>query len=229
MITHLAFENRRKEKIHGVLKRKKTGGPLIIVCHGYKSSKEHPANRAITDLLYSLGHTTFAFDFSDSAQGFAIDNQVNDILTVINFFKEEKDIILLAGSFGAFSAAIAVPQSSKIKGLITINGFFGTFQVGFGVLKIYLMMKILSFANSTYREILRYVQKNYQPQKIVVDTLVIHAKNDKTVFSSQSQTFFKQLTGRKNIYMLQKADHDLTQKATIQEIVTIIDEWLSKR
>lgn len=51
MIKHITFTNAHNEMIEGILKVKKPSSPLIIVCHGYKSSHNHPAIESITDKL----------------------------------------------------------------------------------------------------------------------------------------------------------------------------------
>ena len=132
MIKDLEFNNSKNEKIHGVLKEKNTSGLLMIVCHGYNSSKDHPAIVTITDKLYKMGHSTFSFNFSKSAQAFNLKEQIADIKDISNFFKKYNKIIILSASYGALNGAIAITQLSKIKGLITVNGFFGSIKLGLG-------------------------------------------------------------------------------------------------
>lgn len=232
MIKTVEFSNTKYERIKGVLKGKKSNNtllPLIIVCHGFKSSKDHPANVSITDKLYDLGYTTFCFDFSQSAQGLHLRQQVEDIRDVISFFKQYKKIIILAGSLGSLSAAIATSQSARIDGLITLNGFFGASQAGIAVLKQYLLFRILCLFNASYRDAWKFLKKNYLPKKIICDTLIIHARYDKAVFSSQSEDFFNKVSGNKELILLDEGDHHLTRDTYRQETVESIDRWLKNR
>ncbi len=228
MIKNLEFTNSKGEKIKGILKEKNTSGPLLIVGHGLNSSKEHPASEGITDRLYTMGHSSFSFDFSKSAQNFSLKEQVSDILDIINHFSNYKENVLLAPSLGVLSMVITAKQSEKVTGLITINGFFGTAQLGLEILKTYLLFRVLVFINKRYKENWKYFKQQYKPKKINCKTLVIHARHDEVVFISQSNSFFRKLGGKKEFHILEKGDHNLTQESTKQETADVIDRWLKK-
>ncbi len=229
MIKTITFPNSRNEKIIGELKEKKTSDTLLLVGHGYKSSKNHPATATITDMLCDMGHPTFSFNFSKSASGFSLAQQVADITDMTVYFKNYKRFVILAPSLGALSGTLAAINSSKISGLVTINGFFGSGQIGLKVLKAYLLFKLIAFFPSKYRDAWQFFKKNYQPEKITCDVLVIHAKHDNQVFISQSKDFFKKVSGRKTFHVLEKGDHHLTKESYRQEVAETIDSWLKKK
>jgi len=229
MIKKIELNNTKNEKIKGVLKEKNTSGPLLIVGHGFNSSKEHPATDEITDKLYKMGHSTFSFDFSKSAQAFSLREQVSDILDIINYFSNYKETILLAPSIGALSMVIATTQSERVKGIVTVNGFFGTAQLGKEILKTYLLFRLLVLFKREYKDTWNYFNKNYKPEKIRCNTLIIHAKHDEVVFISQSQGFYKKVKGKKELYILENADHHLTREEYKQETAEEIDKWLMNR
>ena len=77
-----------------------------------------------------------------------------------------------------------------------------------------------------YDQPVRFFKKNYKPEKLICTMLVIHAKNDKEVFLSQSKDFFKRVAGPKELYILENADHHLTHESYRQEVATAIDRWL---
>lgn len=226
MITDIVIPKINKEEIIGVLKEKEPSKMLIIVCHGYNSSKEHPALASITNKLYDMGHSVFSFTFSRGARGIHVQQQIADIKDIVSYFRKYSSIIILAGSFGALDGAIATTKLSKITGLITVNGFFGSSKLGFNYLKIFVVMKILSFFIPSYRKIWKYLQKNYQPENIMCDTLVLHAKHDEGVSFAQSQEFFKKIAGKKEFHILENADHHLTKESYRQEVADVIDKWL---
>ena len=228
MIKDIELYNSKNEKITGVLREKNTSGPLLIVDHGFKSSKDHPATNAITDKLYEMGHSTFSFNFSKSAQGFNLKEQVSDIIDVIDSFKRYKKIMILAPSLGAVSAAVTATQSPKINGVITINGFFGSWQLGTVILKTYLLFRLTALLGGANKKNWKYFKIYFKPERIACDTLVIHSKRDEVVFIAQSENFFKQLTGKKTFYVLENADHNLTKDEYRQEVTEVIDKWLKK-
>ncbi|HSA84203.1 MAG TPA: alpha/beta hydrolase [Patescibacteria group bacterium] len=228
MIKKVEFNNSKGEKIKGLLKQTKPSRVLLLIGHGFKSSKEHPATVGVTDRLYTMGHSSFSFDFSKSAQNFNLKEQVEDIIDIIRYFSIYKEFVLLAPSLGALSMVIAARQSAKVKGLIPINGFFGTAQLGGSIIKEYLLFRLLVIFNKQYKKSWNYFKQNYQPEKINCKVLVIHAQHDDVVFIAQSKTFFNKLAGKKEMYISESADHHLSSAADKQEIAEVIDRWLKK-
>lgn len=226
MVTTIEFKNSRGEIITGVLKEKKSSDQLIIVSHGLNSSKEHPALESISDQLYELGYSILLFDFSKSAHGFNLKEQVSDIHDVTVHFKTYKSFIILTGSFGALSGVIAAAKLPKIKSLITLNGFFGSGQLGRKVLKIYILFRIASLWNQSHKRNWKFFKENYKPKQMVKDVLVIHAEDDKEVFMSQSKSFFNSIAGKKELYILKHGDHHLTISESKKEVVMVINQWL---
>src|ERR1700731_822911 len=111
-------------KFTGEWHHAKSRQQLIVICHGYQGSSEDPTIIAITDGLNKKGHDTFTFNFSANTGGFDIEHQVSDVTQIVNHFKDYDELILLAGSFAALTAAIATIQLPRINRLITLNGFF---------------------------------------------------------------------------------------------------------
>lgn len=228
MIKNISFKNARGEIIKGVLQTTSNNpqAPLLIVCHGYKSSHNHPAIESITEKLYLMGNSTFSFTFSQSAQGIHLMQQIADINDILTYFKDHKHKILLAGSFGALSSVIAATKSPQVNGLITVNGFFGSWQLGMPLVTKYFLIKCISLFRKTYRDNWQYLKHAYKPENISASTLVIYGKHDKDISSSQSKDFFKKLGGRKELCILENADHHLTRESDRKEVATIIDKWV---
>ena len=117
---HIEINSPDGNKISGNLQKKEPNRQLLIICHGYKITQEHPALKTIAQKLHKKGHAVFTFNFSDDKTGLNLPQQVSDIRAVIAHFKTYEEIILLAGSFGALSTAIVATNSPKVKSLITI-------------------------------------------------------------------------------------------------------------
>ena len=147
---------------------------LIIVCHGYQSSSDHPATTAITEGLNEKGYATFVFNFSDES-GFNLEQQVADIDHVIDHFSDYPEIVLMASSFGALSTAIATVKSPRATGLVTINGFFGSGKLGRKIRSTYLVFRLLAIVSPGNKRIWSFFKREFQPSQISVPVLVIHA------------------------------------------------------
>ena len=201
---------------------------LIIVCHGFKSSKNHPAIQGIVDYLYKEGHTVFPFNFSEASKPFNLQQQVRDIQQIVDHFTSYKHIILLGGSFGALSAMLCTVTDKRISGLITINGFFGQRPLLRGPIFTYLAFRVLTNVVAKYKQIWSYYRKHYSPEKISVPSLVIYAEDDQTLDTSQSQNFYDQLMAKREVYVLKNGDHNLSKENNVTEVSSVIDSWLNE-
>ena len=228
MIKNLEFPNSKNETIQGILKERNTSGTLLICGNGLNRGKDDPATDRITNIVYEMGQSSFSFDFSKSAQGFALKEQVSDILDIVSYFSRYKKIVLFAPSLGSLSMVIAAQQLTKVNGLITMNGFFGSAQLGMRMLKVYLLFRLFVFFKKQYQKEWKYFKKNYQPQKIRGRVLVMHARYDTDVSLVQSKNFFQKLSGKKEFYLLEKADHQLTREADRQETAEVVYRWLQE-
>lgn len=202
---------------------------LIIVCHGYQGSSEDPTIIAITEGLNKKGYATFTFNFSENTGGFDIEHQVNDVMQIIDYFEEYRELILLANSFAALTAAIVTIKSSRISRLITLNGFFGKKDVGQDHRKTYVKFRVAALLIPTYRKILKYFKRELKPNRIKVPFLAIHSKVDEFVYIKQSRDFYKQVTAPKQFIELEEADHGITSSTDRQIVVSEIDKWLNAK
>lgn len=198
---------------------------LLVICHGYKSSSDHPTIRVITDVLGKKGNATYSFNFSGE-QPLDVESQVEDIRHIIKHFKKYKNIVLIAGSFGALSSAIAA-KDLPVQGLVTINGFFGSMPAG-KMRKSFIGFRLLATVNPRLKRIVQYIKRELQPQQITAPALVIHTKVDEVVPISQSRNFYKQLSGPKQFLELQKANHDLIRSEELPTVISEIAAWLKK-
>jgi uncharacterized protein len=200
---------------------------LIIVCHGYQSSRKDPTIVAVTEGLNKNGHDTCTFNFSANTGGFDVEHQVKDITQVVENFKSYREIILLASSFGALTAAIATKQIPEVKGLITLNGFFGEGKLGQKYRDEYRKFRVAALVAPKYRRIWRYYRQELQPALITVPVLVIHSKVDQYVFIQQSRDFYDKLKAPKHFIELQSANHGVTSTADRKLVISEIDTWLA--
>lgn len=210
----------------GELRQPKPSRQLIVICHGYQDSSANPTIIAITELVNQKGHSTFTFTFSPSKGGTDVEQQVADLAAITKYFKSFDEIVLLGSSFGAVSTSIAAALNPRISGLVTISGFFGRRQLGREHRRAFILFKTLGLIHPRYRRILQYVNRELQPERITVPTLVIHSKEDKLVFMAQSEWFFSRLNEPKQFFILESANHGITSDAGRRAIVNTIDAWL---
>ena len=213
-----------KNDLTGELHYKNPSSHLLVICHGYKSSPTHPGIVATTRGLNKRGHATFTFHFSGT-NPLDLEPQVRDIHIIAKHFTSYNSITLIGASFGALSSAVA-STSAHIRGLITVNGFFGSSKLGRQLYSTFATFQLLRIVHPKYRNVWKFFQRSFQPSQIKVPTLVIHSVIDDTVLINQSRSFYRQLTGLKQFAELEAADHGLTLPGNTEEVVAIIDEWL---
>jgi alpha-beta hydrolase superfamily lysophospholipase len=227
-IMHSEIVNLQQGTITGKLRYRQPTDQLIIVCHGYRSSSDHPAIVTITEGLNKRGYATFIFNFSDES-GLNLEHQVKDIAHVASYFKDYPKIILMAASFGALSSAIAAAELQRVSGLVTINGFFGSGKLGRKIRSTYLTFRLLTMISPGHKRTWIFYKRGFQPYKIAVPALVLHAEGDRVVSMAQSKDFYDKLTSSKQFTILKEADHHLSSDEAKNEVLTLIDQWLRKK
>lgn len=211
-------------KISGTLNEGTLPKELLVICHGFQESSDHPALQTIAKDLNAKGHTTFVFNFSKDPTGLNVPQQVEDLKAIAAHFKN-RDIHILAGSFSALSASIAA-RWLPVRSLVTVNGFFAEGKLEGEAKRAYFMFSLLRRIKPSLRRIWRYSRRELQPQAITAAVLVIHSEIDEVVSVKQSRTFYAALTRDKQFVVLQSSDHNLTKGGEIPLIVTAIDEWV---
>lgn len=223
-LIHLPDTNLSGEWRHDKARRR-----LIIICHGYQGTSSDPTIVTIAKRLNQRGHDTFTFDFSENIGGFDVKRQVEDIASVVKHFESYKEILIIGGSFAALPASIATIEIPAIKGLITLNGFFGRHNLSKQFLKPYVKFRIAALLVPKYRKILKYFKRNLCPDRITVPVLVIHSLADKHVHIKQSRKFYKQLPAPKQFVRLKSASHSIKSARDRQIVVAEIHKWITAK
>lgn len=183
MITKkITITNRQGYNLAGLLNLNRSS-KLIIICNGYDCTKEFASIRLLAEGLSDKGYDVFRFDFSGTGESqgpknIFIKQQVDDLNSVVNFFKNYQTITLLGGSLGALSATLVSITNPQVTNLITVNGFFGGHELGQEVRKTYLLYRLASFLKSDYRKDYQFFKNNLLPEKIKIPVWVMYSKTD---------------------------------------------------
>lgn len=138
MQTKLTFTNSKGTKLVGILSNPKSAViiPIIILCHGFSSSKESSTYLVLEKLFNEKNIATFRFDFfghgesSGKLEDITVTEGMDDILCAITFLKGQgyKKIGLLGSSFGGFTALLAAARTSDLFVLLLkcpVSDYFG--------------------------------------------------------------------------------------------------------
>jgi pimeloyl-ACP methyl ester carboxylesterase len=217
-----------EDRIAGELRVPKQTKRLIIVCHGYQSSQDNPAVTTKTPLLNELGYATFTFDFSPGKGGIDVAGQVRDILAIIDHFSMYDEIILLGISFAALSTSIAALHSPKVKGVVTLGGFFGKGALRRDYRRKFYLFRALAFISPSSHRIYRYLKNEFQPERISMPVLVIYSTQDAVVYPSQSRAFYDRLQAPKQVLVLESGNHTANSEHDSYAVVDAIHAWIIK-
>src|SRR3972149_9989457 len=120
----LYFQNSKGNKLCGILSDP-TGDknkPIIILCHGFNSSKNSSTNTALKLILSRNNISSFRFDFfahgesEGNFEDLTQSESVDDTLQAIKFIKKlgYKKIGLFGSSFGGLAATMTASKSDDI-------------------------------------------------------------------------------------------------------------------
>jgi len=122
------FANQKGIMLSGILTRpgKSLTSSIMILCHGFASSKNNTTYSVLAPKLMNAGIASFRFDFfghGESEGDFAdltVSQSINDILAAIDFIKKKgyEKIGLMGSSFGGLSSIIAASKTNLLKFLV---------------------------------------------------------------------------------------------------------------
>lgn len=120
----LFFKNSKGNKLCGILSNPTSSKekPIIILCHGFSSSKESSTYVKLQDILNKHNISIFRFDFFGHGESegkfedITESEAVDDILNAIKFLKElgYKKIGLIGSSFGGIASIMAASKTNDL-------------------------------------------------------------------------------------------------------------------
>ncbi|EEF45769.1 uncharacterized protein LOC8259570 [Ricinus communis] len=130
-LKRVIIENKHGEKLVGILHE--TGSKqLVIVCHGFQSSKERIPMVKIAGVLQNEGISAFRFDFAgngDSEGSFQYGNyrrECDDLRSVVQHFREQKLVIsaIIGHSKGGNVVLLYASKYNDVYMVVNISGRF---------------------------------------------------------------------------------------------------------
>jgi uncharacterized protein len=231
--------------------------PLVIIAHGFNSSKENSTAKALMPFLKENRISSIAFSFSHhgNSEGkfeeVTISHMIEDLQTVINYASSLKwvsELAIVATSMAGIPAIISVAKDNtnqnKIKALCLragVSDFTTITRIknanveewktkGFVQYPSKLKGGPIKLNYSFYEDGITHDCYKVTP-KISIPVLIVHGTADANVPIEQSEKLFSILKCEKEFFKVEGADHWLhsSEKDNNPKVFTKIANWLTKK
>jgi uncharacterized protein len=247
----IVFESCKGNKLVGILSKppnnKKT--PVIILCHGFSSSKESKTYVRLERELNKRGLASFRFDFYGHGESggkfedITVSESVDDILSAISLLKTQgyAKIGLVGSSFGGISSIMVASRTDDLFVLVLrapVSDFeeVELLRRGKDGLKDWKKRGYAEYfskdrgtlkLNYSFFEDLKDNNGYKAAKNIKVPTLIVHGDNDEAVPVKQSK---KTSTLIKNckLEIIEGADHRFSDPKHFETVIGLIVSWIVK-
>lgn len=245
----LFFTNSRGKKLCAILSDSTSdkAKPVIILCHGFATSKDGFTSTGLEEILGGRGISTFRFDFFGHGESegkmeeITASEAVDDILKAIEFLKNKGyiKIGLVGSSFGGFASLIA---ASKTAGLYLLalkspvsdyKGFISSSQNRQEIEK-WKKRGFTNYAtadgqkikiNYAFFEDAQKISGYDAAKKIKIPALIVHGDSDEAVPVGQSKKLAA-LIRSCNLKIIKGADHRFSKPEDFEKMLDLISNFI---
>ncbi|PIN86139.1 hypothetical protein COV19_06605 [Candidatus Woesearchaeota archaeon CG10_big_fil_rev_8_21_14_0_10_44_13] len=231
------FRNRKGEKLCGVLTVPEDTSkkcPLIVLCHGFSSSKDSKTYVFLAKELFKLGRLSLRFDFYGHGESegkfedITLTEGSQDILSAIEYVKGLDyvgRIGLFGTSFGGVCSVIATSKTNQLSALalkcpalemgkkrreeMGLENLSKWKNEGFMVYKNHEGKKLR--LNYSFYEDAITIDAYKEAKKISLPVLIVHGDNDESVPVQQSEKLAG-LIGGARLEIIKGANHFFGEK-----------------
>jgi len=247
----LFFENSRGSRLCGILANPTSNknGPIMILCHGFSTSKDSSTYVRLEKILHGEGISTFRFDFfahgesEGEFEDITISEAVDDILNAIRFLKESgySKIGLVGSSFGGLASVIAASKTDDLFVLALkspVSDDLGKLvaQESRQEIETWKERGFIYYTSGDGRGLkLNYsffeddekVNGYEAAKKIKIPTLIVHGDNDESVPIEQSEKIVG-LIDNSRLEVIESADHRYSKPEDFEKMLGLISEFIIK-
>ena len=220
---------------------------MIILCHGFTTSKDGRTYTHLEKMLNQKGFSTFRFDFFGHGESegkfedITLSEAINDVLKAIFFLKDSgySKIGLMGSSFGGFASLMAASQLPWLNFLALkspVSNYLGLLIARDQNIDIRRWEKTgfipvigsdgqnLRLNYSFYLDA-ETIESDDAIKKIKVPTMIVHGNNDKTVPIQQSIKCSQLIEGCW-LEIIEGADHTYTQLPHFEKMLSLIVDFI---
>jgi hypothetical protein len=247
----LFFENTKGNRLCGILANPTSNKdrPIMILCHGFSTSKDSYTYVRLEDILNGKGISTFRFDFfahgesEGEFEDITISEAVDDILNAIKFMKElgYSKIGLVGSSFGGIASVIVASKTDDLF-ILALKS-----PVSDDLGKLVAQESRQEIETWKERGFIYYIsgdgrglKLNYSffeddekvngyetAKKIKIPTFIVHGDNDESVPIEQSKKIVG-LIENSRLEIIEGADHRYSKPEDFEKMLGLISEFIIK-
>lgn len=228
-----------KGVLSAVLHEASGANHLLIVCHGFRGSKDNGGRSIVlSDLVVANGFSVLRFDFTPQA---TLSRQIEDLGYVVEFCREiiGGSIILLGRSMGGSAALAFAARDQGIAGIClwaTPWNLAETFQLSLGEKYQQLVLGESVTVEDEYGRVRLTPQfiEDFTRYDLLfcarslgrIPLLILHGEQDGIVPLAQAHDLFLAASGPKKMVVIPEDDHQFTYKydETTRELLNWLRE-----
>lgn len=241
------FKNQKGINLCGILSNptSKKERPIIILCHGFSTSKNSHTYVRLQEILNNHGISTFRFDFfghgesGGSFEEITISEAVDNILSAIKFLKElgYSEIGLVGGSFGGIASIMAASRMNDLL-ILALKSPISNYEEmatkpeenleewkkkGY---KYYISGDGKEFKlNYTFFEDSKNNNGYEAARKIKIPTLIVHGDKDESIPIEQSKKTASLIKNCK-LEIIKGADHRYSSPEHFEKMLNFISKFI---
>ncbi|RMH07458.1 MAG: alpha/beta fold hydrolase [Nitrospirae bacterium] len=221
---------------------------LVVLCHGFLSTKDSSTNRRLTELLTARGISTFRFDWmgmGDSDGPFAhltIGACLDQLACAIRYVEScgYRHLGLIGSSFGGFIALLAANHYPSLYALglkCPVPDFPAMLESTLGPAGMAQWQRTHHIPDVTggsspialdyrfYEDCRRY-DAFAAAAALTIPVLIVHGEADELVPVSQVQRLAETITGEKRLVILPDANHYFGKPEDFRVMTLHFAEWM---
>ncbi len=236
----LFFKNKKGDQLSGVLSNPSSNQkkPIIILCHGFRSSKNSKTYLALEKRLNDHQLSTFRFDFyghgesEGKFENVTVSEAKEDILCSIDYLKMlgYKKIGLIGSSFGGMASILAASETDDLFVLALkspVSDYLGKLVAKMSTEEIsrWKEQGYINYEgpklNYSFFENAEKVDGYAATEKIKIPVLIVHGDNDESVPIEQSKRTCS-LMNDCRLDVIKGADHFYSKEEDFERLLELI-------
>ena len=239
-----SFVNRHGEALRGVLHHPHAdasqGG--AILCHGMESNKESDKLVLLSRELAQRNLLALRFDIACAGESgkfeeITYSGEVDDLQAAFSFMRDHRagKIAVLGSSMGGTVALLFAAQDTDVATVVTIAAPVHPERFASRLLTPEQLQEWRKMGYTFYHgqrinvSLLHDLEKLNVPdaeKKISCPVFILHGDRDDVVPVEEAHELYNYLPGSKRLFILQGADHRLSDPASMNQAVTEAIAWL---